>query len=89
LLHELAARLKKEMLPGDLWGYMLYEGPSVDPKDKKQLAVLDKLAAALINDDLDELQKLYQSTAALKIPSVLISHNSVHGVHAVDFEESL
>lgn len=84
LLQEMAARLKMEMQPGDLWGYMLLEGPSVDPTDPSQLSCLDQLAELLIADDLPGIQALYHKTPALKIPSIIINHSAMNGVKAVE-----
>lgn len=88
LLHELAARLKIEMLPGDLWGYMLFEGPSINPSDLVQLDLLDSLASALLVDDLGWLRQIYCSNAAVRVPSIVLSHSStIGGIYADEIGE--
>jgi hypothetical protein len=80
VLHEFSASLKHEMLPGDLWGYMLCDGPSIDPTDKKQLAQLDQMVDLLIQDNLAKINNYYQITPAIKVPAIVINHNAVDGM---------
>ncbi len=87
LLHELCARLKIEMLPGDLWGYMLLEGPSADPTDSIQISKLDEIANLLIADDITRLTHLYQNNPALKVPSIVINHSGLDGIKAIELGE--
>ena len=86
LLHALAARLKFEMLPGDLWGYMLFDGPSVDPTEESQLQYLDELASLLLQDDFAQLKAFYEAHAAVKVPSIVLNHNPLKGVVASEWE---
>lgn len=84
LLHELCARLKIEMLPSDLWGYMLFEGPSADPTDAAQINSLDQIANLLMADDVTCLGHLYQTNPAIKVPSIVINHSALDGMQAVE-----
>ena len=82
LMHEIAARLKYEMLPGDLWGYMLFDGPQVEPQDTAQLAVMDRLADVLMENQLADIQHFYRTHNAIKIPSIVINNHSILGTCA-------
>ncbi len=84
LLHELAARLTLEMLPGDLWGYMLFDGPTVAPTDNQQLNAFDAIASALSADNTTALQQLYNTDPGLRIPSIVLSHKGTMGMVACD-----
>lgn len=84
LMHALAASLKIEMLPGDLWGYMLFDGPTVAPENHSQLSCMDRLADVLIEDNLTQCHRLYTTDPALRVPSIVINHSGVQGHTACD-----
>lgn len=87
LMHALAASLKIEMLPGDLWGYMLFDGPTVEPENPSQLSCMDRLAAALIEDNLIQCHQMYTTNPALRVPSIVINHSGAQGHIASDVGE--
>jgi len=71
LVRDLAAHTKRELLPWDGWGFV---DKPVDPTDPDELAVLDRVAElSQASGTHEELLKLYESNARLRVPRVIMS----------------
>ena len=72
LVHDLAALNKVEMLLWDGWGLIEQERLS-----ERDLELLDHLAQTTRSDDasFDELRRLYQAEAGLRVPSEVLSYS--------------
>ena len=86
MMYELVLCLKKEMLPRDLWGFMLYDSPFVDPQNVDQLDTLDNLSKILLHGDLSEMFRFYKKTVGLQIPSIIMNDSALDGIKAVNLE---
>lgn len=87
LMHDLAALNKQEMLPWDIWGYMLHEAPGVDPTNKKQLRDISQLAQTIQSGEI-YLHQIHQhwSNPNFQVPSIVLCNDRYAGVHSIFIE---
>ena len=68
LILDLAAMNKVELLNWDRYGWM--QRP-FDDFSEKALATMDAAAAALVNEDMDAVQTIYEAEEGLQVPAVI------------------
>ncbi len=88
MIFDLAALNKMEVLPWDLWGYMIHDLPGVAPHETEHLALLGLLANITTNESnqLSLLKEIYHHPK-FKISNPIISASPIHGKYQLSFQE--
>lgn len=76
VIRDLAALNKVEPLPWDTWGMM---DPTVGAVDDERTAVLDEVAAVVVDGTSEEWRDLYERDG-LRVPATVTSHRSQRDV---------
>jgi excinuclease ABC subunit A len=88
MIHELAMLNKMEMLPWDLWGYMIWDLPGVAPHEPEHVSLLDELALALSDQfvSVEKLKTFYQHPM-LKLSSPILCASQILGKHELQVSD--
>jgi len=88
LIADLACLNKVELLPWDLWGYMIWDLPGVAPHEQAHLELLDQLAAIDTQSDFEKIRSIYQHPQ-LKLSSPVLCASPLREQQRFTVEEVL